>query len=259
MIGYCPLASGSSGNSIFLGTKNSKILIDAGISCKRIVERLETINLTLHDIDAIFVTHEHTDHIAGLKTIVNQYNIPIIANSETARGIYNHLMIKPKFKIFSSNEEFTFQDLEVFPFSVSHDTLDPVGFVIKTDDNNKIGICTDLGFVTSFLKAKLKNCNYLYVEANHNPNMVMATTRPIAHKQRVLGRCGHLSNEECANLLKDLNHEDLRHVFLAHLSGECNSPEKVLDEVTSVLKKNEIKMNLSVAFRDKISEKIYFK
>ena len=134
MKGFCPLASGSKGNCIYVGSEQTKILIDAGISGKAIRGKLAEINVDLEDIDAILITHEHGDHIQGLKTLALRMGIPVFANSETAKGIVDCLHDCPKFKIFSTGETFEFGDLQIHPFSIQHDTLDPVAFTIHVND-----------------------------------------------------------------------------------------------------------------------------
>ncbi|MBS4167554.1 MBL fold metallo-hydrolase [Parachlamydia sp. AcF125] len=257
MEGFFPLASGSKGNCVYVGTQNTKILIDAGISGRRIKEELARLNVKLTDIDAIFVTHEHADHIAGLKVLAYRLGIPIFANHETAKGIVEYFHDCPKFKIFTTGEPFLLGDLEVHPFSIQHDTIDPVGFTIKTDQL-KLGFCTDLGFVTSLVRHQLQNCDYLYVEANHQPSMVYASSRPMIYKQRVLSRSGHLSNEACAELLSDIAHERLKHVHLAHLSSECNTPETALQVIKGFLQNQGIKLEISIAPQHTIGKPIYF-
>ena len=257
MYGFCPLASGSSGNSIYFGSKKTKILIDLGISVKELKKRLNEIDVKIEEIQAILITHDHMDHIAGLKTLINNYDIPIITNSETAKGIYSLLKIEPRFKIFTTGEEFEFEDLKVFPFSIQHDTLDPVGYIIEFDDI-KIGFCTDLGFVTTLVKNALIKCNYLYLESNHDVNMLLSSNRPEYLKKRILSRQGHLSNDESNNLLQKLLHPNLKHIFLAHLSEECNSQEKAYKLVQELLEKNNNKTKLSIAYQDKVSEKVFF-
>lgn len=257
MFGFCPLASGSKGNSIFLGTNSCRILIDAGISFSSAEAKLFEIGVDIKTIDAVLVTHEHVDHIAGLKMICEKLNIPVFANSSTARGICDALKIRPRFRIFTTGESFTFSDLEIFPFSIPHDTLEPVGFTIKTQ-GLKIGFCADLGHVTTCVKNALRSCDFLYVEANHQPSMVHACSRPQIYKQRVLSRQGHLSNEECANLLVDIWHDRLQHVFLAHLSSECNNPELALKIVQEALGRVGVEQSLSIALQDSVSKKILF-
>jgi phosphoribosyl 1,2-cyclic phosphodiesterase len=256
MNGFCPLASGSKGNCIYFGTAHTKLLIDAGISTKATKSKLEEINVDLADIDAILISHEHTDHIQGLKGLAYRLGIPVLANAETAKGIVNYFHDCPKFKIFSTGETFEFGDLEIHPFSVQHDTLDPVAFTIRTDDL-KLGFCTDLGFVTSLVVNQLQECDYLYIEANHEPSMVYASSRPMIYKQRVLSRSGHLSNESCGHLLSQVAHTKLKHVHLAHLSSECNTPETAITVVQEILKEKGINLDMCIAFQDKVSKSIF--
>lgn len=255
MIGFCPLASGSKGNCIYFGTDKTKLLIDAGISAKKIEQKLAEIQVDISKIDAVLITHEHMDHILGIKVLAEKYKIPVLVNSETAKGIYHALKIDVGFKIFTTFEMFSFQDLDIFPFTIQHDTLDPVAFTIQTPDI-KFGICTDLGHVTTIVENSLQGCDYLYLEANHHPPMVHACLRPAVYKQRVLGRQGHLSNEDCAKLVMKLHHKDLKAVFLAHLSSECNSKELALKMVEDHLL--EKKVPLYIAHQEKVSTPIYF-
>ncbi len=257
MQGFCPLASGSKGNAIFFGTKNTRILIDAGISAKTVAERLDEIGVALSDIDAILITHEHTDHIKGLSSLAFKHKIPVFANSDTAKAIVEILGEAPKFKIFSTGETFEFGDIEVHPFSIQHDTLDPVAFTIKTGQL-KTGFCTDLGFATTLVKNHLQNCDYLYIEANHQPSMVHACNRPQIYKQRVLSRQGHLSNEQCAELLCEVAHKNLKHIHLAHLSQECNNPTLALEIIMQKLLELGHQIETSIAFQDSISKSIVF-
>lgn len=257
MIGFCPLASGSKGNCIYLGTPETKILIDAGLSGRSIQAKLAEIGVALEDIDAIIISHEHTDHVQGLKTLAFRYGIPVLANTETAKGIVEYLGDCPTFKIFATGEAFEFGDLYIHPFSIPHDTLDPVAFTMRWN-NLKLGFCTDLGFVTSLVQMQLKECDYLYVEANHQPSMVHASARPMVYKQRVLSKTGHLSNEACGSLLSHVYHPGLKHVHLAHLSSECNTHQTAIDVVGGVLKEKGIQIPLSIAFQEKVSAAIHF-
>lgn len=258
MIGFCPLASGSKGNSLYVGTPHTKVLIDAGIGAKVVAARLAEIGVDINDIDAILITHEHNDHIKGLPSLAFKMDIPVFANSETARGIYEVFNESPRFKIFSTGETFEFGDLEVHPFSIQHDTLDPVAFTLKFE-GIKIGVCADLGFATTLVKNHLQSCDYLYVEANHQPSMVHACARPMIYKQRVLSKQGHLSNEECAQLIVDVYHGGLKHIYLAHLSSECNAPELALDIVRTKLKQQGHSVDLSIAWQDKLSRPIHLR
>jgi phosphoribosyl 1,2-cyclic phosphodiesterase len=255
MVRFCPLSSGSKGNSIFFQTQKTKILIDAGLSAKQLILRLQQINVDISEIDAILISHEHIDHIQSLKVLSLKYGIPVFANTETAKGIISALNGVPNFKIFTTGERFTFKDLSILPFSINHDTLDPVAFTIE-NEGVKFGVCTDLGFVTSLVRTKLEKCDYLYLEANHKPSLVLASSRPDIYKQRVLSRNGHLSNEACGELLTQIAHENLKHVHLAHLSSECNTPEIALVTVKEALARCGMQLKLSVAYQESVSEEI---
>ena len=257
MKGFCPLASGSKGNAIYFGTNNTKVLIDAGISAKMMKQKLAEINVDLSDIDAIIVTHEHSDHIRGLGMLGCKMGIPVFANSETARAIYETLGDAPKFRIFSTGEKFEFGDIEFDPFSIQHDAVEPVAFAIQTGFL-KIGVCADLGFATTHVQSKLKECDYLYLEANHQPEMVHACPRPPVYKQRVLGRLGHLSNQQSAELLKILLNHKLKHVHLAHLSSECNDPALAKKVVEEMLEGEAADVEVSIAHQSQVSKFIEF-
>jgi phosphoribosyl 1,2-cyclic phosphodiesterase len=240
-----------------LGSAQTRVLIDAGISASATVERLAEIGVDISTIQAILITHDHTDHIKGVATLSQKWNLPILANAETAKGIYAALGVRPRFKIFTTGEIFQFGDLVVHPFTIPHDTLDPVGYIVQIGPL-KLGFCADIGHVTSLVRKQLERCDYLYLEANHEPSMVHACSRPQVYKQRVLSRQGHLSNQDCAALLSSIHHPGLKHVHLAHLSSECNAEEVVLKIVGEVLQANQQVVDLSIAYQDKISKPIYF-
>lgn len=253
MNGFCPLASGSKGNCLFLGTATTRVLIDAGLGIRETIERLNQIGVDIRTIQAILITHEHGDHIKGLESLAQKLNVPILANAETAKGIVGALGKRLRFKIFTTGEAFEFGDLIVQPFSVPHDTLDPVAFTVKIG-SLKLGICADVGHVTSLVRKNLEQCDYLYIESNHEPSMVHASSRPKILKQRILGRQGHLSNQDCAALLNAIYHPKLKHIYLAHLSAECNAEEVALKWAKEAIPAAEI----SIAYQDKVSRTILF-
>ncbi len=257
MEGYCPLASGSKGNAIYIGSKQTKLLIDAGISAKAVQDRLNLLGVSLQEIDAILITHEHSDHIRGLSSLAVKYKIPVFANSDTAQAILETLDETPKFKIFSTGETFEFGDMEIHPFTIQHDTLDPVAFTIRID-LLKLGFCTDLGFATTLVKNHLKGCDYLYIESNHDPSMLHASSRREIEKQRILSRQGHLSNQQCAQLITEVAHPGLKHIHLAHLSEECNHPDKALKTAQEALDSLCLPTTLSIAHQNQVSQAIRF-
>ena len=160
MRGFYPLASGSKGNCLYVGTDETRILIDAGIGIRRIEKELKAIGVSMEQIDALMITHEHTDHIRAVESVCAKYGTPVFANSETAKGMCEIMARQPKFKIFSTGETFEFGDLKIHPFSIPHDTLEPVGFTVEFGDV-KLGVCADLGYVTSLVKNRLQGCDYL--------------------------------------------------------------------------------------------------
>jgi phosphoribosyl 1,2-cyclic phosphodiesterase len=253
MHGYCPLGSGSRGNCIYIGTPKTKILLDAGLSGRQIRERLSRIGVELEQIDAVVMTHEHTDHTQGLKVLAGRLGIPVVANGETAKAIESDATCKMRFKLFTTGESFEINDLEIHPFSIQHDAADPVGFTMQFG-GLRLGFCTDLGMATSLVASRLTGCDYIYVEANHDEELVLASSRPDVYKTRVLGRQGHLSNSDCAQLLHQIMHPGLKHVHLAHLSQECNRPQLALDTIRKRL--GERCPPLSVAPQDTLGDPV---
>jgi phosphoribosyl 1,2-cyclic phosphodiesterase len=250
--GFCPLASGSKGNAIFVGTKTTRILIDAGLRFCTLIERLQEIDVDPKTLQAVIITHEHGDHIQGLRTLCDRLQIPVFSNLGTAQGICEVLGVRPRFKIFTTGEPFVFGDLEIRPFGISHDTRDPVAFTIHMG-GSKLGFCTDLGYVTSLVQKELQGCDYLYLEANHQESMVHSSHRPDVYKKRVLSKQGHLSNRQCAELVAGIYHPGLKHIHLAHLSSECNTPELALQTVRQILHPS---VACSVALQDCIAKPI---
>lgn len=259
MVTFCPLASGSKGNCVFLGTDHTKILIDVGISARSIQQKLHQLGCNLDQIDAIVITHDHADHIIGLRTLTKKLPIPVVCNLATAQGIAQYLGKSPRCKIFQTGENFEIGQLLLHPFSIQHDTGDPVGFTVETLCNNqviKVGICTDLGFATGLVADRLKGCDCLYIEANHDPDLVFSSLRPQIYKQRVLGRMGHLSNESCARLVCEVAHQQLQRVYLAHLSQECNREELAIQTVLKGLPQPFQNLELLTAKQFEMSEKM---
>ena len=223
-IKLCVLASGSSGNCTFIGTENTRILIDAGLSARKTAARLEEIGEKVEDIDAICVTHEHGDHIAGIRVLQKKHAIRVYANGGTLDGI----RAAPKghevtCSQFTTGSAFEIGDFCLEPFSIPHDAYEPVGFVIRSGGRS-IGLATDIGIVTHLLREKLRACDVVVIESNHDEAMVHEAPRPWHLKQRILSNQGHLSNRAAAELIAEIAGEGLAHLFLAHLSADCNTP-----------------------------------
>ena len=253
MIGFCILSSGSKGNATYIESPQAKLLLDCGINYKQLRLKLEEIERSPSDIDAILVSHEHGDHIKGIEKLAKDHDIPIFANSATIKEMLKEFSFRPRFKVFTTGETFEYKDMIIHPFSIQHDTVDPVAFTIEMM-GLKFGFCTDLGFATSYTEQELKGCNYLVLEANHEVAFVHASSRPSVYKERVLSRLGHLSNDQCADLLAKIYHGELEEVFLAHLSEECNHPDVALTKIKNHLEGCGIKVKLSVALQHQISK-----
>lgn len=229
----CLLASGSKGNSIYLETGDTRLLIDAGCSGREIVERLLSIDVDPASLHAILVSHEHGDHIRGVGTLARRLKIPVLISYPTLAGS-SKLFARTSPLEFESGYSFAFRDLQIDPFPITHDACDPVGFVLESGEG-KVGIATDLGIATRLVKEKLKGCRALVLEANHDEEMLLNGPYPWHLKQRIKSRHGHLSNNESMELLGDILHEELKGVFLAHLSEVNNHPEKVAEVTTSFM------------------------
>lgn len=237
------LGSSSSGNSGLLVTENSKILIDAGFSCKRLCGMLEERDVKPEEIDAIFVTHEHSDHIAGISTFSKKFGPKVFANQLTAKAIQPKLKHQANWMLFQTGTTFKFQDLTVENFSIPHDAHDPVGYKFTSGSGEdlfspvkKMAWLTDLGFAPQGIADRIQDVDTLVVESNHDTQMLENDTRrPWSLKQRISGRHGHLSNEAAKTLLASIARPRWNRVYLAHLSGDCNSAEAI-DNTFSELK-----------------------
>lgn len=239
------LGSGSSGNCAYLETAESRVLVDAGFSPLQIRKRLASIGRTPENLTAIFITHEHSDHISGLLGIADKFKIPVYCNRATqdatvwafktkwasktdpARNGFDSLesiRAKIDWRLFATGDGFELNDLAVDTFSIPHDAQDPVGFIIRTSAGN-IGFATDLGHVTKLVLDRIRAANVLVLESNHDVKMLQNSRRSWSLKQRILGRHGHISNETAAETVAQTMSADLKHLYLAHLSDECNRPE----------------------------------
>ncbi len=215
MFKFCSLYSGSTGNCLLVQSDNSNILIDAGVSQKKINEALSPLNISLENIDAILVTHEHTDHVQSIGSISKKYNIPVFSNLETWNSMPAQ---KEKVEIhnqktFKNNESFQLLDLKILPFSIPHDAANPCGFNIFYE-NKKISIATDIGHMNDNLLNYLQKSNFLMLESNYDPEVLKYSSYPFQLKQRILGLKGHLSNSSAGRTIGKLVPTGLTKVML---------------------------------------------
>ena len=256
MFNFRSLYSGSSGNSLFVETENTKILIDAGMSCKKIEEALHSIEVDPSSINAILVTHEHSDHVKGISTISKKFDIPVFATKETFEAMPSHTgkLSEKNINFFNPSEKFHIDDLEILPFSIPHDAANPCGFnIIK--DKNKISIATDIGHMTKSILNSLEGSEFILLESNYDTEVLKCCSYPFLLKSRIASDRGHLSNTMAGKTISYLSkNSNLNTAMLGHLSKESNFPElayqTVLDELISN-NYDENNFSLSVASRDK--------
>lgn len=235
----CSIASGSSGNCIYVGTEATHLLVDAGISGKRTECGLNSLGLSGRDLDGILITHEHSDHISGLGVIARRYGLPIYGTKGTLEAIQNTSSvgkIDPSlFHVIEPDQDVLIGDIVVHPIRISHDAADPVAYILK-NGSQKIGILTDLGKYDDYIIDNLQGLDVLLLEANHDVHMLEVGSYPYPLKQRILGERGHLSNEVSGQLLGELLHDGMKNIILGHLSKENNyadlAYETVRQEVT---------------------------
>ncbi len=258
----CSIASGSSGNCIYVGSDNTHIIVDAGISGRRIEEGLNSIGLKTSELDGILITHEHSDHIAGLGVLARRYGIPMYATKGTIDAIrtmkYLGNIPGELFTAIEADTPFTVNDLKVNPVRISHDAADPVAYRIG-NGNRAIGVVSDLGKYSDYTVDSFFGVDAILLEANHDVNMLQVGKYPYQLKCRILGDKGHLSNESSGRLLSRLLHNDLKHVFLGHLSQENNLAELAYETVRLevLMSDNDFKpedFRIKVAQRDLRSE-----
>ena len=230
----CSIASGSSGNCIYVGTDTTHVLVDVGISRKRTEEGLNSLGICPGELDAIFVTHEHSDHISGLGVFSRKYNVPIYATPKTLDAIRGCRSLGAiddgLFQTVKADESFTIKDMTVNPMRISHDAAEPVAYRFSYG-KQKIGVITDLGTYNDYTIESLRGMDALLLEANHDVNMLQVGPYPYPLKQRILGDRGHLSNENSGRLLSRLLHDKLQYIVLGHLSKENNLPELAYETV----------------------------
>ena len=235
------LASGSRGNCAIVASATTKILVDAGISCRETFKRMKALGDDPHSFSAILITHEHSDHIYGLATLARKLRIPVFMTGAThqawARAVRDESGERPrleKFERFESGYSFQVGDIAVRPFTIPHDAADPVGFTFRAE-GVKIGIATDLGYLPASVRDHLRGCDVLVMESNHDVEMLRVGPYPWSVKQRVMSRVGHLSNEALAQFFVNDYDNSATFVVLAHLSEQNNLPEIARREAEKAL------------------------
>ena len=253
MFKFCNLYSGSSGNCSFVGTDNINILIDCGESQKKILTALESIGTNINQINAIVVTHEHSDHVKTLGAISKKYNIPVYANEKTFNNMpeQTELIKEENRKIFNTDDHFEIGDLQIHPFHIPHDAAEPCGYNIY-NENNKISIATDIGHMDNSILKKLEESKFLLLESNYEPEILKYAKYPYYLKRRIAGPNGHLSNQEASDTIVKLLSTGVNNIMLGHLSKETNFPELAYKTVMDEIINNKINNNLTLNVASRI-------
>ncbi len=235
---FSVLASGSQGNACYVETSATRILVDAGLSCKEIIRRLENIGVEPDRLDGLFITHEHSDHIKGAGVLSRRFDLPLYLNKKTLDQSKKSLGDIPEPVILETGHGIVIKDLHIDTFTKCHDAVDPVGLVLS-NNGLKLGIATDLGRSTRLIEDKLKNCHALIIEFNYDQAMLDQGPYPLFLKKRIKGPDGHLSNSQAAELVKKLSHGNLKYIMLAHLSEANNLPEKASLKAEAALSESD--------------------
>lgn len=252
---FSSLYSGSSGNSIFVGSDRTKILIDAGMPGKKIDEAFKAISENPKEIKGIFITHEHSDHIKGAGIVSRKYDIPIYANPKTWSAMEKSLgkIKEHNIKIIEKRSTVVIDDLSIKSFNIPHDAIAPVGYTIS-DGNKKISVATDFGTYTEEIKENIKDSEIILLECNHDIGMLKYGPYPYTLKRRILSEIGHLSNEDCGTAIVDLvKYKQGKKILLGHLSGTNNLPDLAYQTVLNSLEEHGIvqgdDVNIAMASR----------
>ncbi|MBC8569381.1 MBL fold metallo-hydrolase [Zongyangia hominis] len=258
----CPLFSGSSGNCTYLANGEDSILIDAGVSCRSIVGALKEIDAPVERIQAILVTHEHSDHVKGLKVLLKRYPIPVYGSRETLAYIAQNDLVPPQADLRVLEEKTEIARMEITPFDTSHDAAHSLGFRIHMADDRLVGFATDTGCITQDVDRGLSGCDVVVLESNYDKGMLQCGRYPYYLKRRITSNRGHLSNEDCAKQIARLVKEKATRFILAHLSQENNLPDIAYQSSLSQLlleqMRPEVDFTLDVASRQQVSRMVTF-
>lgn len=220
----CQLFSGSSGNSIYISSQGTNVLVDIGVSAKRCENALMDINVDPSEIHAIFITHEHTDHVAGVRVFASRYGIPVFAPPASLEEMFLTGKVTDRVNLNPIQGVVDFGDILIEPFALSHDSADCVGYKFNLGDQRKVAVCTDTGCITNDAREMLIGSDLVFLESNHEVPMVETGSYPYMLKKRILSNRGHLSNGDCAQFVKELVENGTTRIVLSHLSRENNVP-----------------------------------
>ncbi len=245
MLQFCLLGSGSSGNAALIRTPRARVLIDNGFSYKELRRRVEATGLTLDGLDAIFVTHEHIDHVNGLGVLARKQDAPVYMTRDTFSNLPDKVGVLPRLVFFEAGEQVRVGDLNLASFSVSHDAADPVSYTVESERGTKVGFATDLGHTSHLVRTRLAACHALVLEANYCPNMLLRSPYPPRVRQRIQSRIGHLSNQDMSSLLHQLLHDALQLVVLFHVSENNNDYELAHQMALGVLRNHPARLHVA--------------
>jgi len=238
---FTVLSSGSTGNATVVQGEDRTIMIDAGLSAKKIDELMKQQGITGHDLDAILVTHEHSDHIKGLGAFARKYELQIFANEATWGAMEKHVgVISPQQRvIIETGEQIKLGQLEIQSYPISHDAIDPVGYSFQ-QRGEKLGVATDLGYVSDKVRQHIEDCDVLVLESNHDTEMLRVGKYPWNIKRRILSDVGHLSNVAAGEALLELMTDRTKRIYLAHLSLDHNQMDLAMLTINSIFESNGI-------------------
>ena len=262
MAEFCSLYSGSDGNALFIKNKDTRILIDIGVSTKKVVAALNNIGEDVSKLDGILISHEHADHIYGVRVFFKRYGIPVYANEGTWEKIDEFTkgeIPDSEKRYFKTNEVFSIKDIMIHPFDISHDAVDPVGFNFFTEDK-KITTVTDLGYINKDIVVAMEGSDFIFLESNHDRNMLEVGAYPWYLKKRIAGKKGHLSNDVASRAVAYFASVGTEKFMLGHLSRNNNFPELAYESVKNEVESKGMMMkniDVAVANQDVVSEVKY--
>jgi len=231
---FASLGSGSQGNALIVDAGDTKLLIDCGFSTRFALQRLACLGISVEEITALLVTHEHSDHVSGVSRLAGRYGIPVYLTHGTHLAVLSGKLQLPECRLIDSHTPFSIGSLEIRPYPVPHDAREPVQYTFS-DGNHRLGVLTDSGTITPHIVDKLHGCDALVLECNHDSDLLAASSYPVVLKRRISGNLGHLENSQAASLLRQIATQKLQHIVAAHLSEKNNSPELAARSLASAL------------------------